>query len=170
MAEKLYILMLIDRETFYAQIHLMQCYLHHSLFLSLLEEETINCPPFYDMIPALIKNKIKFSAYIKKCRRDRFQSHIWLKASSYIVKYLRISSYIRKPILIYEFTTDTIWISVYMRKVPFSFLSVYSTNFKSKLYSTLSKGCQNQGRILGRNWNKSLKSFPLCYSQVTSTY
>ncbi len=34
----------------------------------------------------------------------------------------------------------------------------------SSLYAYYSKG-----RILCRNWDKSLKSFPTCYSQVTST-
>ena len=37
-------------------------------------------------------------------------------------KYLRISSYIWKPFLIYEFALDPIWISV--REILFSFLSV----------------------------------------------
>ncbi len=32
---------------------------------------------------------------------EQLQSHIWLTASSYMGKYLRISSYIRKPFLIY---------------------------------------------------------------------
>ncbi len=50
---------------------------------------------------------------------------IWLTASSYMVKYLCISSYIRKPFLIYDFAPDPIWISIYMRKILFSFLSVY---------------------------------------------
>ncbi len=45
-------------------------------------------------------------------------------ASSYMVKYLRISSHIRKPFLIYDFATDPIEISLYMRKTSFSFLSV----------------------------------------------
>jgi hypothetical protein len=46
---------------------------------------------------ALIKKKVKFYLYIMKIRRDRLQSHIWLTASSYMDKYLRISSYIRSP-------------------------------------------------------------------------
>ncbi len=50
----------------------------------------------------------------KEILRDQVQSHIWLTASSYIVKYLRISSYIRKPFLIYDFAPDPIWISLYM--------------------------------------------------------
>ncbi len=52
--------------------------------------------------PTLIKKKIKFSSYIRKFRVEQLQSHIWLTASSYIGKYMRISSYIRKPFLIYD--------------------------------------------------------------------
>ncbi len=48
----------------------------------------------------LIKRKIKFSTHIRKFRRERLQSHLWLMASSYKTKYLRIFSYIRKPFLI----------------------------------------------------------------------
>ncbi len=40
-------------------------------------------------------------------------------------KYLRISSYVRKPFLIYDFATAPLWISLYMRKIRFSFLSVH---------------------------------------------
>jgi len=41
----------------------------------------------------LIKKKTKFSSYLRKSRRERLQSHIWLTVSSYMTKYLRISSY-----------------------------------------------------------------------------
>ncbi len=44
--------------------------------------------------------------------------------SSYMGKYLRISSMIRNPFLIYDFPTDPLWNSLYM-KILFSFLSVY---------------------------------------------
>ncbi len=40
-------------------------------------------------------------------------------------KYLRISSYIRKPFLIYDFATAPLWISLYKRKIWIPFLSVY---------------------------------------------
>jgi hypothetical protein len=40
-----------------------------------------------------------------------------LTASSNMTKYLRISSYIRKPILIYDFATAQLWISLNMRKI-----------------------------------------------------
>ncbi len=36
-------------------------------------------------------------------------------------KYLRISSYIRKPFLIYDFATAPLWISLYVRKIFFPF-------------------------------------------------
>jgi hypothetical protein len=82
----------------------------------------IKCDPYNNASNAhtLIK---KFLIY-KKFRREQWQSYIWLKASSYMTKYLRIFSYIRKPFLICDFATAPIWISLYMRKIIFSFLSV----------------------------------------------
>ncbi len=61
---------------------------------------------------------------------DQLQSHIWLTAFSYMTKYLRISSYISKPFLVYDFATAPFWISLYMRKILFSFLSVYCASSK----------------------------------------
>ncbi len=57
---------------------------------------------------------------------EQLQSHIWLTASSYMGKYLRISSYIRKPFLINEFATAPLWISWYTvwRNMIFFFISV----------------------------------------------
>ncbi len=69
----------------------------------------------------LIKKKIKFSSYIRKFRMEQLQSHVWLPASSYVVKYLRVSSYRRKPFFMYDFATDSLWISLYMRKIWFLF-------------------------------------------------
>ncbi len=84
----------------------------------------------------LIKKKIKLSSYIGKIRVEQLQSHIWRTASSKkkkkkknMGKYLCISSYIRKPFLIYDFATALLWISQYMRKVWFSFLSVQYVSF-----------------------------------------
>ncbi len=54
-------------------------------------------------------------------RVEQLQSHIWLMASSYMGKYMRISSYIRKPFLIYDCATAPLWISLYMRKIWLSF-------------------------------------------------
>jgi len=66
-----------------------------------------------------------FSSYIRKLRMVQLQSHLWVIASSYMVKYLRIASY-RKPFLIYEISTAPYWISLYLWKILFSFLSVQS--------------------------------------------
>ncbi len=71
------------------------------------------------------KKKQKSSSYLRKSRRERLQSHTGLTATSYMTKYLRISSYIRKHFLIYDFATAPLYISLYMRKILLSFLSVY---------------------------------------------
>ncbi len=68
-------------------------------------------------------------------QRNRVQSHIWLTASSYMVKYLPISSYSRKPFLIYDFAPDQLWISLYLRKILFSFYQC------GKEYSTVLQQC-----------------------------
>ncbi len=76
---------------------------------------------FYD---TLIKKKIKFSSYIKKFEWSSCKViYDWRRG-----KYLRISSYIRKPYLIYDFGTAPLWISLYMAKIWFSFLSVYTVS------------------------------------------
>ncbi len=51
----------------------------------------------YMVQSTLLKNKIKFSSYIRKFRRERLQIHIWTTASSNITKYLFISSYLQPP-------------------------------------------------------------------------
>ncbi len=58
---------------------------------------------------------------------EQLQSHIWLIASSYMGKYLCISSYIRKPFLVYDFATA-------LRKIWFSFLSVYPSSGHISLF------------------------------------
>ncbi len=72
-------------------------------------------------VRTLIKKKIKLSSYIRKFRMEQLQSHIWLTASSYMGKYLCISSYIRKPFLIYDFATAQLWISLNVRRILRSF-------------------------------------------------
>ncbi len=67
------------------------------------------------------ENQIFLIQYNRKFRIEQLQSHIWLTASSYMGKYLRISSYIRKPFFIYDFATAPLSISLYMRKILFSF-------------------------------------------------
>ncbi len=79
------------------------------------------------MKDTLIKKKIKCSSYIRKFRMEQLQSYIWLTASSYIEKSLRISSYIRKPFLIYAFATAPLWVSIFMRKISFSFKLAYAS-------------------------------------------
>ncbi len=81
-------------------------------------------------VSTLIENKTKFSPNIRKLRRDRVQSHIWLTASLYMTKYLCISPYFRKPFLIYDFAPDPLWIFLYIRKIFSSFYHciVYSWN------------------------------------------
>ncbi len=47
---------------------------------------------------------------------EQLKSHIWLTASSYMGKYLRISLYIRKPFLIYDFCSNAEKLLKYDRK------------------------------------------------------
>jgi hypothetical protein len=54
------------------------------------------------------KKKIKFSSYIRKIKMEQLQCHIWLTASSYMGKYLRIFSY---SIYRYQDALPHIWLS-----------------------------------------------------------
>ncbi len=80
-------------------------------------------------------------SYLDSWYTDKKENHIFLiyrkilsgaVAKSYMInglliygeKYFRISSYIRKPFLIFDFATAPLWISLYKRKILFSFLSV----------------------------------------------
>ncbi len=94
---------------------------------------------YWKIIPALMKKKRKFSSYKRKFRMEQLQSHIWLTASSYMGKYLRISSYIRKPFLIYDFATAPFWISLYMTKILYSFYQCVALRIHSFEHSTDSK-------------------------------
>jgi hypothetical protein len=109
----------------------------------------------------LIKKKIKFSSYKREFRMEQLQSHIWLRltASSYMGKYLRVSSYIRKHCLIYDFATAPLWISLYMRKIWLSFfISVTWCRKRVSLFSTSPTIAQNliDPSIFSQN-NVSLK-------------
>jgi hypothetical protein len=53
---------------------------------------------------------------------EQLQSHIWLTASSYMVKYLRISPYSRKPFLIYDLCTILNFL-IYEENLIFFFIS-----------------------------------------------
>jgi hypothetical protein len=70
------------------------------------------------------KKENKIFLIYREIKRDRMQRHIWQTAASYMGKNLRISSYIRKPFLKNDFAPDPISISLYIRKILFSFLSV----------------------------------------------
>ncbi len=48
----------------------------------------------------------------------------------YMVKYLRISSYTKKPLLVYDFVTAPLWISLYMRKIWFPFFNQCTLTLK----------------------------------------
>jgi hypothetical protein len=83
---------------------------------------------------ALLKKKIKFSCYIRKFRVEQLQSHIWGRASYSIwgnkKKCVNISPYMRRPLVIYGFATAPLWISLYMRKIDFFFISVQGDGHK----------------------------------------
>ncbi len=89
-----------------------------------------------DSVRCTVKKEKKIVLILRKFSRDRVQSQKWLRASSYKSTYLCISSYIRKPFLIYDFAPDVFWISFYMRKISFSFLSVctYTDLFKNLVF------------------------------------
>ncbi len=121
-------------------------FLFWAMDLSLIHSHSLN-PSSHPCLwisgcPTLIEKKIKFSLYIRKFRMEQLQSHIWLTASSYMGKYIfaYFLLYFRKPFLIYDFTTAPHWISLYMRKILFSFLeSAYCLilNSTSCLFSHL---------------------------------
>ncbi len=96
------------------------CLWHHGyLWLRLFER------PGKDWIAYNDKKENKIFLRHKESRRERLQSHIWLTASSYMTKYLRISSYIRKPFLIYDLATAPFWnFLIYEENVIFFFISV----------------------------------------------
>ncbi len=71
------------------------------------------------------KKKNLFSSYIRIFRRARLQSHIWLMASSYMVKYVRISSYTRShssSMTLQPIPSEFPY--TYIKKISFSSLSV----------------------------------------------
>ncbi len=82
---------------------------------------------------------------------EQLQSHtsIWLTASSNIVKYLRISSYIRTPFLIYDFATTPFWNS----------LKVWG-----KFYFLFYRAAQYQCWSIRQNYAELKKKFKRLYS------
>jgi hypothetical protein len=67
------------------------------------------------------KKKIKFFSYVRKFRVEQSQSHMWGRVSLYMRKCANISPYMRRPLVIYDFATAPYWISLYMKKIWFSF-------------------------------------------------
>ncbi len=79
-------------------------------------------------LSTLIKNKRKFSSYIRKfrgigCTVILYMTNDLLTYGENICAFPHIC--IRKPFLVYDFAPDPICISLYMKKILFSFLSVY---------------------------------------------
>jgi hypothetical protein len=89
---------------------------------------------------ALIKKENKIFLIYMEIQKGAVakSSHIWLTASSYLTKYLRIFSYIRKPFLIYDIATAPIWISLHMMTILFYFLSVWALIRPKLIYTTTS--------------------------------
>ncbi len=80
----------------------------------------------------LIKKKIQFSSYTRKFRWDRLRSHIWLTASLYMVKYLRIFSLALPHLRLCNWSYLNF---LYIRKISFSFfISVASPSLTTALY------------------------------------
>ncbi len=84
---------------------------------------------------------------------EQLQSHIWLRASSCMVKYLRISSYSRKPFLTYDFATAPLWVSLNIwgkwlagREWP------YRCDFVFLLYDMLPSGPKKTGSLTESIW------------------
>ncbi len=67
-------------------------------------------------------------------------SYMTITASSYMGKYLRISSYMRKPFLIYDFATAPLKISLYEENLIYIFISVISIYIRKSPRSWSSDG------------------------------
>ncbi len=73
------------------------------------------------------ENKISLS-YIRKFRWNRVQSHIWRRASYYMMKCANISPYMRRPLVIYDFTPNPSEFPYLWRKILFSFYQCTHTH------------------------------------------
>ncbi len=85
------------------------------------------CPHSRATGHTMIKKNTKFFSYLKKSRRKRLQSHIWLKASSYLIIYLRISSYITKPFLIWLSNRSHLNFLMYEENFILFFINVFAS-------------------------------------------
>jgi hypothetical protein len=125
---------------------------------------------------------------------EQLQSHIWLTASSYMGNYLRISSYIRKPFLIfYDFATAPLRNSLYMRTFFFYQCGVKSYREVNSLQLTTSSlentkvrplgwysvaleaierkgGCSNHHGLAAVNRNACCKGEKAFFSQLEETF
>ncbi len=108
----------------------------------------------------LIKKKTKFSSYVRKFRGDRVQMHIWLTSSSYMTKYLCISSNFRKPFFIYDFAPEFpyIW-------GKFSFL-FYPCSYRQLLPAPcyISRADAKPSYPLSRYYERVTGKFVSCWS------
>ncbi len=91
---------------------------------------------------ALIKKKIKIFLIYKEIQNGAVAKSYMTNGLliTYLGKYLRISSHIRKPFLIYNFATAPLWISLHTREIWFSFLSVRCVS--SLPWPDLGRGCR----------------------------
>ena len=67
------------------------------------------------------------SSYIRKFRVEQLHNgnaQSYMRKGLHIRKCANISPYMRRPLVTYDFATAPFWISLYMRKIWFSFLSV----------------------------------------------
>ncbi len=94
----------------------------------------------------------KSSSYIRKFRIDRVQSYIWLMASSYMVKYLRISHIWGRPPSYMTLQLLHSEISLYMRKILFHFFQwwrkVVEDNKHNKIVKLSSKHWKNKKNVI----------------------
>jgi hypothetical protein len=90
------------------------------------------------------KKEMKIFLIRKEIQKGSVASHIWLTASSHMVKYLRISSYIRKSFLIYDFATDQFNFLTYEENFVF-FLSLCLSKLTRTFTNTGSLSIYHQG-------------------------
>ncbi len=87
------------------------------------------------------KKKIKCSSYIRKFWVEQLQSHIWGRASPFMRKRANISPCMRRPLVIYDFATAPLWISLYIRKTWFSFFYQCAVLLQCQSVCTLQSSC-----------------------------
>ncbi len=88
-------------------------------------------------------------------------------------KYLRISSFIRKPFRIYDFASAPLWISLNMRKIYFSFLSVYNILLRcrgQRILTSDSEAELTQESEIQRVFMKQKEKTMCCLSQWPTYY